>query len=53
MTQKKSVQGQRIVLIGGAGFIGHNMALALKKLGATVAIIDSLQVNNLYSLVEN
>lgn len=53
MTQKKSVQGQRIALIGGAGFIGHNMALTLKKMGGVVTIIDSLQVNNLYSLTEN
>lgn len=53
MTQKKSVKGLKIALIGGAGFIGHNMALALNKLGATVSVIDSLQVNNLYSLTEN
>ena len=53
MTKKKSVQGQRIAIVGGAGFIGHNMALSLKKLGADVVIIDSLQVNNLYSLTEN
>ena len=53
MTKKKSVQGQRIAIVGGAGFIGNNMALSLKKLGADVVIIDSLQVNNLYSLTEN
>jgi len=41
------MNGRRIVLIGGAGFIGHNMALALKKKGAEVSIIDGLQVNNL------
>lgn len=45
----KSVKNLNIVLIGGAGFIGHNLALSLKKLGAEVDIIDSLQVNNLYS----
>ena len=39
----------KICIIGGAGFIGHNMALSLKKLGAQVDIIDSLQVNNLYA----
>lgn len=48
-----SVKNMRIVLVGGAGFIGHNMALALNKLGAHVEIIDSLQVNNLYSLGQN
>lgn len=39
--------GKRIVLIGGAGFIGHNLALALKEAGAVVEIIDNLQINNL------
>ncbi|MBU4373601.1 MAG: NAD(P)-dependent oxidoreductase, partial [Euryarchaeota archaeon] len=41
------IKDRRIVLIGGAGFIGHNLALRLKELGADVAIIDGLQVNNL------
>ena len=43
------MNGKKIVLIGGAGFIGHNLALHLKNLGADVTIIDSLQVNNLLS----
>jgi len=41
------LKNRKIALIGGAGFIGHNLALRLKALGAEVAIIDSLQVNNL------
>lgn len=41
--------GRRIALIGGAGFIGHNLALTLKQRGAAVEVIDSLQVNNLLS----
>jgi nucleoside-diphosphate-sugar epimerase len=36
-----------IALIGGAGFIGHNLALKLKDLGADVHVVDGLQVNNL------
>ncbi len=40
---------RRITLIGGAGFIGHNLALALSSRGADVTIIDSLRVNNLLS----
>lgn len=40
------VTGKTIALIGGAGFIGHNLALALAKAGANVHVIDSLQVNN-------
>jgi len=31
----------------GAGFIGHNLALALAGRGADVEIVDNLQVNNL------
>ncbi len=45
-----TLKNQKILIVGGAGFIGHNLALALKSQGATVDIIDSLQVNNLYSL---
>lgn len=35
------------MLVGGAGFIGHHLALALAREGARVSIIDGLQVNNL------
>ena len=41
------MKNKKIVLVGGAGFIGHNLAIYLKKLGADVYVIDSLQVNNL------
>ena len=44
---KEKIEERKITLIGGAGFIGHNLALHLKSLGAEVSIIDSLQVNNL------
>ena len=43
------MKGKKITLIGGAGFIGHHLALHLQNLGAEVSIIDSLQVNNLAS----
>ena len=43
------VSNKKIVIIGGGGFIGHNLALALNEMGAKVDLIDSLQVNNLYS----
>lgn len=42
-----SLQGHRIVLIGGGGFIGHALAIALAERGAEVEVVDSLQVNNL------
>lgn len=44
---------KKILIIGGAGFIGHNIALALDKLGANVHLIDSLQVNNLGAFSSN
>jgi len=44
------LSGRKIAIIGGAGFIGHNLALSLTQRGASVEIIDSLQVNNLLSL---
>ena len=43
----KSFKDKKIVLIGGAGFIGHNLALAIAKEGGQVEVVDSLQVNNL------
>lgn len=42
-----TLAGKRVALIGGAGFIGHNLALRLRELKADVHVIDSLQVNNL------
>lgn len=42
-----ALQSKRILLIGGAGFIGHNLALVLTRLGAHVQVLDSLAVNNL------
>ena len=47
------LKDKKIVLVGGAGFIGHNLAIHLKSLGAEVNIIDGMQVNNLLSLVDN
>lgn len=45
------VPNSKILLIGGAGFIGHHLALRLQALGADVAIVDGLQVNNLLSFL--
>ena len=39
--------GRKVVIVGGAGFIGHNLALELNRRGADVDVIDSLQINNL------
>lgn len=42
-----NLSNKRIAIVGGGGFIGHNLALKLKELGARPHIIDNLQVNNL------
>lgn len=44
---------KKIALIGGAGFIGHNLALKLKSIGHNPHIIDSFSVNNILNFTEN
>jgi nucleoside-diphosphate-sugar epimerase len=41
------IAGRRIALIGGAGFIGHNLALELAERGADVHVVDGLEVNHI------
>ena len=48
-----NIKNKKILIVGGAGFIGHNLALRLKELGAKVFIFDSLKVNNLKNLQKN
>jgi nucleoside-diphosphate-sugar epimerase len=43
----------KILLTGGSGFIGHNLAIYLKNKGHKVDILDSLSVNNLLSFTDN
>ena len=42
--------GKRVLLIGGGGFIGHNLALELGNLGADVTVADGFRVNSLLYL---
>lgn len=44
---------KNILLVGGCGFIGHNLAIHLKKLGHKPVIVDSLSVNNILSFADN
>ena len=44
---------KKIAIIGGAGFIGHNLGIYLKKLGAEVKLVESLAVNNVNSVIDN
>lgn len=45
--QFSSLLGKRVAIVGGAGFIGHHLALHLQRIGAESHVIDGLQVNNL------
>ena len=47
------IKNKKILIIGGAGFIGHNLALKLKSLKANLLIVDGLSVNNIDSLKNN
>ncbi len=49
-TIKSKLSGERVMLIGGAGFIGHNFALELRNAGVETMVVDNLMVN---SLIEN
>ena len=44
---------KRVLLVGGCGFIGHNLAMHLKKKGCTIFIVDSLSVNNVLSFTDS
>ena len=47
------MNSKNILLVGGCGFIGHNLAVYLKKLGHKPVIVDSLSVNNILSFADN
>lgn len=47
---REKLVGERVMLVGGAGFIGHNLALELRQMGVETMVIDNLMVN---SLIEN
>ncbi|WP_341704126.1 NAD(P)-dependent oxidoreductase [Ferrovibrio sp.] len=43
--------GERIMLVGGAGFIGHHLALELRRKGAEIVVLDNLQINNVVKIL--
>ena len=46
------MNSKKIVLIGGAGFIGHNLAIDLKKQGHEIMIIEMLLIMSSPLLIE-
>lgn len=52
-TLSGKLRGKKVLLVGGAGFIGHNLALELARVGANVMIADNMVVNNLPALEMN
>jgi len=47
------MKNKSILLVGGCGFIGHNLALKLSEKKNKVTIVDSLAVNNLLSFADS
>ena len=41
---------KKILIVGGAGFIGHNLSIFLKKKNFQVDVVDNYGVNNLKSI---
>lgn len=44
---------KKILLVGGCGFIGHNLAILLKKKNYQVIVCDGLSVNNVLSFTDS
>ena len=42
----------KIALVGGAGFIGHHLALRLKELGHDPLVVDHMSVNHMGAMLE-
>ena len=44
------LKGERVLLVGGAGFIGHQLALDLRSIGVDTMVLDNLMWN---SMIDN
>ncbi|MHC8509138.1 MAG: NAD-dependent epimerase/dehydratase family protein [Rhodospirillales bacterium] len=50
---RAAMRRERVMLVGGAGFIGHNLALELRRYGAETMVIDNLMLNNMVANVSD
>lgn len=48
---KIKMTGKRVMLVGGAGFIGHNLAVDIAQYGVPVMVVDNLMLNNIVTNV--
>lgn len=46
----RKLRGERVMLVGGAGFIGHHLALDLRSIGVETMVVDNLMWN---SIIDN
>lgn len=50
----EKLKDERVMLVGGAGFIGHQLALDLRSIGVATMVVDNLMwnslIDNLYSV---
>ena len=44
---------KKVLIVGGCGFIGHNLAIKLSSYGHDITVVDSFAVNNLITLINN
>ena len=42
MSYTRSMKGKKVLITGGAGFIGSSLAQALVELGAEVTVLDAM-----------
>ena len=49
--EKQTLKDERIMLLGGAGFIGHHLSLALREKDADVLVVDNMQINNIVKIL--
>ena len=48
-----NLKNEKIMLIGGGGFIGHHLSLDLRKKEAKVMVVDNLQINNIVHMLSS